>query len=195
MNLIQIKLRCYRMKETYDSNCKDIERLLTLKSCDRLTEEENQTIEKHLTSCEHCRSYQNNLLNIQYSMKVDADVKLIPNPGIRQNIIQRMKVVKHEESGLFQQGWRYMKNVFEYRIPVYQALLGVAGILLIFIAINQPSVFFDWKPSERQALIEKEIVVSDQVYVIKNLDMIKQQKIGRNVREDSVLVRYIVPAM
>jgi len=176
-------------------NCDDIGQLLIKKSIDELTEDENLLLEEHLKSCDRCQTYQNTLLSLQHSMKTGAEEKLIPDPAIRQNIIRQMKTLKPVETGIFSKGWHLIRSIFEYRIPVYQPLAGVVLIVLIFLASRQLPLSPDQKTPELHSLTRIETPTPAQMSVIDNLEIIKQQKIGQNVKEDTTLTRFIVTTM
>lgn len=184
-----------KSNENPHTNCDDVERLLIHRVFDELTPEVNLSVEKHLKSCDRCRSYQKTLLNLQNSIQIRAEEKLVPDPAIRQNIIQRMKTLKPVESGIFAKGWHFIRSVFEYRIPVYQPLAGAVLIMLIFLAGRQLSFSPDQKTPEPHSLTQIETPTPAQMSVIDNLEILKQQKIGRNVKEDTTLTRFIVTTM
>jgi hypothetical protein len=184
-----------KSNESSNMDCDDIERLLTNRIFDKLTQDENRLVEEHLKSCDRCRSYQNTLLSLQHSMKIGAEEKLVPDLAIRQNIIQRMKTLKPVETGIFAKGWYYTRNIFEYRIPVYQALSGLVLIALIYLTVGQFSFSPDRKPSEPQSLAQIELSTPTQMRVVDDLEIIDLQKIGRNVKEDTTLTRFIVTTM
>jgi hypothetical protein len=176
-------------------NCDDIQRLLVNKISDELTRDEHRLVEEHLKSCGHCRSYQNTLLKLQSSMQISEEEKLVPDPAIRENILQRMKTSQPQETGILRSTWQYVRSVFEYRVPVYQTLSGLALIALIFLATRQISFSPDQRPPEPRSLIRMEMPTPTQMSVVDNLDIIDKQKIGRSVTEDSALTRFIVSTM
>jgi hypothetical protein len=184
-----------KSNENPSVNCDEIERLLIQRHFDEITQNQSLLVEEHLKSCDQCRSYQKILLSLQESMQIDAEDKLAPDPAIRQNIVQRMKTVKAQETGIFASGWHYIRSIFEYRIPVYQALFGVVLIALIFFAVKQYSSSTNQGPSEPRDLAHIETPLPAQMSVIDNLEIVKQQKIGRSVGEDITLTRFIVSTM
>ena len=184
-----------KSNESSNMNCDYIQRLLVNKIFDELTPDENLLVEEHLKSCDHCRSYQITLLNLKDSMQIGSGEKLAPNPAIRENIVQRMKILQPQETGILRSTWQYVRSVFEYRVPVYQTLSGLALIALIFLATKQISFSPDRRPPEPRSLIRLEMPAPTQMSVVDNLDIIDQQKIGRSAREDTALTRFIVSTM
>jgi hypothetical protein len=184
-----------KSNESSNMDCDDIERLLTNRIFDKLTQDENLLVEEHLKSCDRCQSYQNALLNLQSSMEIGPEHELTPDPAIRENIIQRMKTLNPVETGIFAKSWHYVRNVFEYRVPVYQALSGLVLIALIYLTVGQLSFSPGRKPSEPQSSAQMETPTPTQMRVVDNLDIIDLQKIGQNVKDDTTLTRFIVTTM
>ncbi|KPL03010.1 MAG: hypothetical protein AMJ73_07915 [candidate division Zixibacteria bacterium SM1_73] len=184
-----------KSNENTSLNCDDVERLLIHRIFDGLTPEANLSVEKHLKSCDRCRSYQKTLLNLQDSMQISTEEKLVPDPAIRQNIIRQMKTLRPVETGIFAKGWLFIRSIFAYRVPVYQPLAGVVLIVLIFLAGRQLPLSPGQKTPEPLGLTQIETPTPAQMSVINNLRIIEQQKIGRNVKEDSTLTRFIVTTM
>jgi anti-sigma factor RsiW len=184
-----------KSNENPSLNCDDVEQLLIKRIFDELSQDENLLAEKHLKSCDRCRSYQKTLLNLQNSMRVGVGEKVTPDPVIRENIIRQMKALRPEKAGIRRTSWQYVRNVFEYRIPVYQVLSGLVLIALIFLGVKQLSFSPDQETTEPQSLARIEASLPAQMSVIDNLEIIEQQKIGRNVKEDTTLTRFIVTTM
>ncbi len=176
-------------------NCDDIQRLLVNKISDELTRDEDRLVEEHLKSCGHCRSYQNTLLSLKDSMQIGRGEKLVPDPAIRENIIQRMKTSQPQETGILRSTWQYVKSVFQYRVPVYQTLSGLALIALIFLATKQISFSPDQRPPEPRSLVRMEMPAPTQMSVVDNLDILAHQKIGQSAKDDTTLTRFIVSTM
>jgi hypothetical protein len=176
-------------------NCDKTEGLLIQKHFDKIRPDQSLSVEEHLKSCERCRSYQKTLSGLQTSMQIAAEDKLAPDPAIRQNIIRRIKTVRAEEAGILARGWQYIRSGFQYRIPVYQALFGAVLIALIFFGVRQLPFSPGQEGPAWQGVARLQMPVSTEMSVIDNLEIVRQQKIGRNVKEDSTLTRFIVSTM
>jgi len=184
-----------RSNENPNMNCDGIEALLIQRHFDEITRDQSLLVEKHLKLCDRCRSYQKTLLSLQKSMQIGRGEKLGPDPAIRQNIIGRMKTVRPQEPGIFARGWHYIRSVFQYRVAVYQALFGVALIVLIFLGVRQLNFTTDREYPSPQGVVQLQVPLSTEVSVIDNLEIVKQQKIGRSVSEAITLTRFIVSTM
>jgi hypothetical protein len=181
--------------ESPKMNCDDIQRLLVNRISDELTRDEDRLVDEHLKSCGHCRAYQNTLLSLKDSMQIGRGEKLVPDPAIRENVLQRIKTLQPQETGILRNAWQHIRSIFEYRIPVYQTLSGVVVIILIFLAIKQITFSPGQQPPEPQSLVRMEMPSPSEMSVVDNLDIIAHQKIGRSAKEDTALTRFIVSTM
>jgi len=186
------------MKESNNEpliDCDGIEQLLIKKSLEELTDQENRLIQKHLRSCDVCRSYQSALLKLKDSMQISAEDKLAPDPSIRETVIKRMRSLKPQEAGFLGRAYQSVTHIFEYRIPVYQALSGAVLVVLIFLAVKQFSFTPEQKTTGLHKVAQVETSIPAQMRVMDDLGIIDQQKIGQNVKDDTTLTRFIVTTM
>ncbi len=183
------------MKESNETpflNCDDIEELLIKRKIDGLSGEESQMLREHLSSCDRCRGFENTLLNLQDSMQFGTREELVPDPAIRENVIQRMRVLKPKETGILGKIYQAVKSLLQYRIPVYQALPVVILILLLSLAVKQFPSGTRHEPAGLRSVAKTESVVPAQLRVIDDLGIIDQQKIGQSLEEDTTLAQFIV---
>lgn len=183
------------MKESNENpslSCDEIEGLLIQRHFDEIAKNQSHLVEKHLKSCDRCRSYQKILSNLQESMQISTEDRLTPDPVIRENVIRRMKTVKAQQLNIFESIWQSVKGVFEYRVPVYQALFAVTLIALMFLGVRQLNLSTDRETPSPQGVVQLQMPISTEVRVIDNLEIVKKQKIGRSVGEDITLTRFIV---
>jgi len=184
-----------RSNDNPNMNCDEIEALLIQRHFDEITRDQSLLVEKHLKLCDRCRSYQKTLLSLQNSMQIGPGEKLSPDPAVRENVIRRMKTVKAQRLSILESIWQSVKGVFEYRVPVYQALFAVTLIALIFLGVRQINLPTDREYPSPQGVVQLQVPISTEVSVIDNLEIVKQQKIGCSVSEDVTLTRFIVSAM
>jgi anti-sigma factor RsiW len=183
------------MKESNETpflNCDDIEQLLIKRNIDGLSEEESQMLQEHLRSCDRCRSFENTLLSLQDSMQFGTREKLAPDPAIRENVIQRMRDLKPQETRVLGKAYKAIKSLLQYRIPVYQALPVVILILLLSLAVEQFPSSTRHEPAGLSSIAKTESPVPAQLRVIEDLGIIDQQKIGQSLKEDTTLAQFIV---
>lgn len=184
-----------KSSESPDMRCDDIERLLINRLLGELTTDKNLLVEEHLRTCTRCRSYQIALLNMQNAMQAEGEEKLAPDPAIRENVIRRMRAARSREAGILGNLLESFRRAFAYRIPVYQAVLGAALIVAMSITLRHLPSSALQEPSEVRPLVRLEMPPPSQMSVIDNLEVVRQQKIGRSVREDTTLTRFVVSGM
>jgi len=186
------------MKNLYNNlpiTCETIEELSIKQAIETLSADENNLLKQHLKTCVHCQEFQNQLASLQSSITISEKSPLKPDPAIHQSLMKRMNAYYQIKRGTVDSFWQRLVNFLEYRIPVYQGLIGLAGSLLILVAIN----YFSFSGQQQSDRPEYPTNPSDtsfyQINVIKNLQIIEEQKIGKSVSEDSLLTRFIVTAM
>ncbi len=91
--------------------------------------------------------------------------------------------------------WQKLLGMLQYRIPVYQGVIGMAVSLLIFLAVNFFSISTKHHPIASPEFRAMGEVAATQLNVINSLEIIEQQKIGRSVSEDTLLTRFVVTTM
>jgi len=175
--------------------CEDIEGLLIRQNFEDLTGNEKSLLQEHVKTCNQCRNYQHHLMNFQNSMAISKKSQLRPDPVIRQTLMDRMNALKPKNYRIVDSLWQRLLNILEYRIPVYQGLIGIACCLLIFVGIN----YFSFSNQPHSESLQYTKMMADttfyQINVIENLQIIEQQKIGKNISEDTLLTRFIVSSM
>jgi hypothetical protein len=176
-------------------SCDMIEQLLVNRTCDRLTKEEERLIREHLAVCAHCRDYQTSLEEVVKAIKPQERGDLVPNPAIRENILKRVGMPRPQEIGVLGRAWKSTRSAFAHPIPVYQAVLGAALIFLLSLGLRHLPSSAVREVSPPRPLVRMEATLPSQLGVIDNLEIVKQQKIGQSVTEDTTLTRFIVSSM
>jgi hypothetical protein len=154
----------------------------------------DQILQSHLKDCPACNSYLKRLEVIRGRLIKSPKNNLQPDPRIKKNII----AYKNIKSGL--KGtkpsfvWNSIRELFEYRIPVYQALSGVVVLLILFIYISNSVLSSGNKALSIEYTGEYEGISSSQFYLEDTLSLNELER-GENAKEDSVLMSFLVPTM
>jgi len=173
-------------------NCTDIENLLIKRLNDNISASEIVILQEHLDSCRQCQDHGETLLKLKSEMQINSGKKIVPDPAIRKYIMKQM--TKGEE-GVIKKLWRSVGSIFEYRIPVYQGIIGIAvSIFVLLAAQNLPFIQKQESPNIN-ALEDYQDQSLEQIYVLNDLRVIDHQKIGINVKEDTILTQFIVTTM
>ena len=174
--------------------CKQIEELILKQSSESLSKQESNWVETHLSNCVSCRAFSISAKKIAKAMVVEPEASLHPDPAIRENIIRRMEVKSENKQNVLYDIFDTLRNILSYRIPLYQAAL---AIVIIFITLFGFDFSNLWKDGNRiESVNSQEIIypANDQ-FMETNHPELSQQKVGINVREDSILARFIYRSM
>ena len=172
-------------------NCKQIEELILKQTTEILNKDEIKFIKKHIENCPSCKAFKISLTNIEKSMQIDTDTILQPNPEIKETIMFRL-----QQNSALRKNWvsnfiNTTRSIFEYRIPVYQA--GLAMIIIVFLITF--GLDFSKSIQDKNELapvyIQNAGIPLNSEYIIENYPDLENQKVGVNVREDSILIGFI----
>jgi len=137
------------------------------------------------------RIFERDMLVFSDSFAVIAHTGLRPNPQIRKNSVAKLRALNRSTTGICNRITAWIKSLLNIKIPVYQAALGMIILVL-------PLLFFSKQSVMRFPLMGKDHTSSrnlrDQVGT-KNMEvfnLINNQKIGRNIVEDSLIFRILV---
>lgn len=169
--------------------CTGIENLLIQKNFHQLSKKEKSTLKRHFSTCESCRNFTETINGFYTLLSIPQNNEIKPDPEIREKSILRMKEISPSPEGLVITLKQLFSDFLNLKIHVYQAALGIVVLFLSFYTINKfftPEHGFNFhqiKPSEYHRKIDF------QTNTLEQIDMVRKQKIGRNVMEDSLLVK------
>jgi hypothetical protein len=174
--------------------CSDYQEQLTEHFNENFNLNNFQPLKNHVENCQDCQNYLENLVLINNLMSHSPAKKLSPDPRIIKNLLaykQAKMGLKRGKSNWF---WMYIRDMFEYRIPVYQALGVVVVIFMVYLYMSG-SIY----SSGKQVHVidySKEIgdLTSSELYLVDTLSMGDPNQ-GQNAKEDSVLMSFLEPIM
>jgi len=175
--------------------CSNIESLLIKGKLEEITNIEQKMIRNHIEVCEKCRNYESVLINISDTMKIDKRSTIKSSPAIKKNILHKMKSIYNNEYKSYKTNWNKLWSVFEYRIPIYQALSIMVVVFLVLFGLNYINVTNIDKSTQRNVLKHSEKLSSSYADTSDSLQRFNDQNIGRNIQEDSLLIRFVVTSM
>ncbi len=174
--------------------CDAAQELLIKKDFESLAEAEAFALTEHLQRCGHCVAFQTNLANINQFIRVSAAENLAPDPAIREHVRNKIKPQRRTAAGLGEI-WHAVLEVLNVKIPVYQAVMGMAVILAVFIMIDKLDARGDSEARKQITSREEQILVPKGTTTNMNhVAEIDSQKIGRTVADDSLLMKFMVTA-
>ncbi|MBC8183628.1 hypothetical protein H8E88_21255 [candidate division KSB1 bacterium] len=181
------------LKNNSEIKCSEIRDFLIRKNFDKMKTDIIKLIEKHLETCSGCRQYHNSIKQVQNSVEITSQDPLIPDPGIRAAIIRKMAQPKADKQKLFLVLFQHIWEILDFRIPVYQGIIGFAIIFLIFLGLNNPQFWNNQNSPESLEYIPVEQL--QQVNVLNSLKFIQEQKVGKTVKEDTLLTHLLYTVM
>ena len=176
-------------------NCSEIEDLIISRNLKEVTDDEIKLLSEHIKSCKKCYAFQNTIIKIENNMTVPLQSDLIPEPEIYHIAASKMKKQKQNRTITEGAALRSIFSILKFRIPLYQAAMGIALFIFVSLSANQFNFtgnLSDGKISE--TLYSKEGMI-DTVDVLQNYFNINKQKIGRNAKEDSFFTQFIFTIM
>ena len=91
-----------------------------------------------------------------------------------------------------------MKNIWkalDYRIPVYQGIVGLAMIIIIILVIDNLDKYERVSKTETIDYFSSEELPFKQINIFDNLKIIEKQQIGKSVKDDTILTQLMFSAM
>jgi len=171
--------------------CDAAQELLIKKDFDALAEKEAFALAEHLQQCGHCVAFQTDLAHINQFIRVSALENLAPDPAIREHARSKIKPQRQTAAGL-DEIWHSVREVLNVKIPVYQAVMGMAVVAAIFLAFDKLNARGDGEMAKRARMTKNENQILAPSTVMNHIAEIDSQKIGRTVADDSLLMKFMV---
>ncbi|MBC8385835.1 MAG: hypothetical protein H8E57_10010 [Candidatus Cloacimonetes bacterium] len=164
-------------------DCSKIEELLICKNFSEINQFEEEYILKHTSNCESCKKILTSIRN--FGILQSDDLFLEPAGSVKADIIQKMVKERANLRMFFEKIRSKIYDLLNFKIPVYQFLI---GLFLIILVMNLNNIFQNRTFSESDLLLEKNY---KQYNISDELEQIKYN-IGRNMKEDSLLFKGFV---
>jgi hypothetical protein len=182
-------------KKIKDKNCQLVQELIiTSDDYNKVTHVDMQKIKDHIKRCKTCRHYRVIIDNIFNSMKLqrfkDTDIE----KRIKRNLISDLKKKRRTGDESY---WNLIVRFFKYKIPIYQSAL---AFIIVFIMIyGMKNIHFKDRKND---MIKKSVdslktspIPMEYNYVIENLEIIKVQRVGESIEEDSSVIQLSYPIL
>jgi hypothetical protein len=174
--------------------CREIEDFIIKDYLNELNKKQQKLVLQHVHACNNCSKYAKIVHQISGSLQQTENIPR-PDPEIRKHLLFIMKMKKDNKvrkSGHF---LNTIFRFFEYRIPIYQAVL--AALLIAVLLLTVDSIFLPAR-SNRYSTTNYFIMEFNDLphpSALNYPELLNEQKPGRNVKEDSILTRYMVTVM
>lgn len=171
--------------------CPNIENWISKKFAGDLNAEENSLLSEHLLQCRSCRRAVTLAENLFESLHFSRDTSLTPDPGIRQKLRKRVKQLKQNEKPAPQTPLSFVINLLKIRVPVYQAVIG----MIIFLGILLYSNYLTIPNSNPLSEAPESVQYADSTGLVDTIRTSTPEKVGRSIREDSLLAKFFMTVM
>lgn len=175
--------------------CDQIRDLLIRSAADDLTDRERHLLTEHLESCEQCRTYQEMLNKLPVSLAVPKTSGLLPDPAIYRMAVKRLKERAAFHIRPAESITDYVISLLNHRIPVYQMILGMALIIMVFSTFERT----DYTGYTLKGYISENVENNKLITIfddsLLNIFNINKRQVGISLQDDTVLTQLTVKAM
>jgi hypothetical protein len=148
----------------------------------------------HLTFCSYCQKYLEKLTLFKSKLQGSPSTGLKPDSKIIKNIITYKNIKKGFQRIKPNTFWESIRLLFEFRIPLYQALSGAVVVFMLFTYISGHFLSAGSRTPTIDYSENQTGVSSSELYLLDTLNLSNPER-GQNAKEDSVLIRFLVSTM
>jgi len=152
------------------------------------------SIKNHVEICSDCQNYLEKLSIMQNQMQFNPLKNLKPDSQIIKNIIAYKKIKSDIKRKNQESLWDSIRAIFEFRVPVYQALSGAIVVIILFLYASNNIISSGTNMKYKDSSANQTNITSSELYALDSLYLTNRTK-GQNAKEDSVLISYLVPTM
>lgn len=128
-------------------------------------------------------------------LRPECETHLVASPAIRFRVKRKLQ----EQSALSAQGPRsfsgYLMALLRIPIPLYRAALAGIAIIVTAAALGSFSNETEVDTRGRTTTMLLERPLTDSLTIINNIRRMENRKVGKNIREDSLLIRFIITSV
>ena len=168
--------------------CREFRQLFMQKNISDFSRREKREAANHLKDCDECNAFYKSIESISNALSYSDTLK--PEPDIVQEHL-KTRQSKSFLHGFFMNILYLTKHILDIRVPVYQIAL------LTVLVIGVRYSYDMYSNSQFDVSIEEESLRETAIYslhITEYLDMVQNQQIGSNLKEDSTLTEMYVYA-
>jgi len=180
------------MKEirTPSIQCGDIDDWIAKKLSETMSESEQTTLSRHLRECENCRRALSSAESLLRTLHHTRETFLRPRPSIQSALRKRVKQLSHKQKSSWEVPFEYIVRILKVRVPIYQAVLVMVILLMALLYAN----FLSFSGNPHPVNIPGNVQIADSTEILDTLK-INNDRVGRNLKEDSLLTRFFMTVM
>lgn len=187
------------MKDEWKSQkkgCWEIEELIVKKTIARLTPRESYLVNIHVQSCVRCQKYLLMVTHLEQALlNGENGEHLTPDPAIRVRIRSRMQAKTSVLQNNATAGKQFLLAVRDFKIPFYQAAAAFALILLMSYALSTSIFVGQQENLTLSKTAQMETAIIDSLNIIRHINFLEKQRVGRNIKQDSLIIRFIITSV
>lgn len=182
-----------KSNERASKNCEAFEDILIKRQTGFISEKDEIALKRHLKSCDNCQKLETTLVRMQKLAAEPYRHMPKPNPVIQRNLREKVKRLQPVRENYAQKIWSAFKSILDYRVPVYQVVSGVAIFLICFFVWRS---FFEAEANSklRFSSVAQLDTVRSVPFDSMNFSPDDSAQ-SSNVREDSMLIKFVVTSM
>jgi hypothetical protein len=169
--------------------CLEIEGLIVRADFEALRAHEEDRLLKHLPACPACREFRKTMIAIRSAMSNVAAEALPPDPAVRSYLIREMKNRHSRRERPSLPLGRRMLALLKHRVPLYQAVLATALLILILPAVHTMLASMLAGKARPSGAIQSVRTESDSIAYANRLDSVDSLGMSRNSNGDSLVMK------
>ena len=170
------------MKPTHNVqiDCQQFDNWLAQQYSDELSTADAEKLEAHLQHCPKCSAVALNIGIVPTVLQSEA-AALQPKPETQ--LLLQLHLQQRRKQQPKSSFWEKFSGIFQHRVPLYQAALGIAVVLLVMLLTGTPHIQPDDPPQKNSEFVE----LADSTMGGNAID---SSQIGRSLYEDSLLAKF-----
>lgn len=180
------------MKEirTPSIQCSEIDNWIAKKLSETMSESEKTALSRHLRECENCRRALSSAESLWGTLHHSRETSLRPRPSIQPALRKRVNQSSRKQKSSWDIPLEFVVRILKVRVPIYQAVL----VMVIFFMVMLYANFLSFSGNPHPANIPGNVQIADSTEFLDTLK-INDDRVGRNLKEDSLLARFFMTVM
>lgn len=170
--------------------CSEIDNWIAKMLSETISESDQTTLSRHLRECENCRRALSSAEARFSTLHHSRGTSLRPRPSIQHALRKKVIQSSRKQKSSWDIPLEFVIRILKVRVPIYQAVL----VMVIFFTIMLYANFLSFSGNPHPANIPGHVQIADSTEFLDTLK-IKNDRVGRNLKEDSLLARFFMTVM
>ena len=180
------------MKEnrTPDIQCGEIDNWIAKRLSETMSESDEVVFSRHLRECENCQRALSSAEALLGTLHHSRETSLLPRLSIQRALRKRVKQLPQKQKSSWGIPFEFVVGILKLRVPIYQAVLAMVVFFMVMLYAN----FLSFSGNSHPTNISGNVQIADSTEILDTLK-IKNDRVGRNLKEDSLLARFFMTVM